>query len=75
MRLNLTIDRYHNFLQPDWQWPAGKKRREKTVKHRSFYEWARRFVADENARTGRVPGDAEFCRAAVRFLDFCAAKL
>jgi hypothetical protein len=42
--------------------------------HRSFYEWARRFVADALARTGRVPSDAEFRRAAVHFLDLRTAK-
>ena len=57
---------YNNEVDPDGKqrgfWMIDDKGVQQPIyaTHRRFYEWARRFVAGESARTGRVPGDTEF---------------
>lgn len=36
--------------------------------HRRYYEWARTHVSDVQARTGQLPSDTEFRRAALEYL-------
>lgn len=64
---------YNNELEPDGQqrgfWMIDDKGIKQPIyeTHRLYYQWARRFVAESIARTGKTPADAEFRAAAAEY--------
>ena len=64
---------YNNELEPDGQhrgyWMIDDKGLKQPIyeTHRRYYEWARAFVGKCVERTGKVPEEAEFRRAAVEY--------
>ncbi|WP_395752754.1 hypothetical protein [Prosthecobacter sp.] len=64
---------YNNELEADGRqrgfWMIDDKGEKQPIyeTHRRYYEWARTFMKECVARTGKVPGDAEFRRAAVEY--------
>ncbi|OYW76718.1 MAG: hypothetical protein B7Z37_07345 [Verrucomicrobia bacterium 12-59-8] len=64
---------YNNELEPDGQqrgfWMIDDKGAKQPIyeTHRLYYQWARRFVAESIARTGKPPTDAEFRAAAAEY--------